>query len=220
MWFASTVNAVWEQHFHWRAAVRLLGPYAAVLLSVILFGVLRLNWTVSSPQGAQAATITIDQAVSDRANSGINWATFNQSTDAQRAAARPRFQATVDQMLMRTQTAMQRGAKVAGWQEGSALVRATGNGPSLITDPQGRTPASRDYFVKNNNGIMMARVPTHGVTTIYDDIGHLFAYACVLGLAILAGWAFLQRRPAAADAHRRTAANGSHGEAGGSEARL
>ena len=39
-----------------------------------------------------------------------------------RAAARPQFEATVDQMLARTETALRGGAKIVAWQEGSGTV--------------------------------------------------------------------------------------------------
>ena len=70
----------------------------------------------------KAATITLSPAVFNQANDGLDLMTFNRATSAQRAAWRPRFNATVDQMLARTQTALSRGAKLVAWQEQSALV--------------------------------------------------------------------------------------------------
>jgi apolipoprotein N-acyltransferase len=78
-------------------------------------------------------------------------------------------------------------------ENGFVLVRATGNGPSLIVDPEGRTLARRDD--SGNGGILLARIPTRGVVTIYSRLGDLFAYLCVLVLAGLVGLAFVQRRP-------------------------
>jgi apolipoprotein N-acyltransferase len=121
-WFASTVNALWESHFNWRMFRSQLILFTSTLAAVLLFGFLRLNQASASAPTVQAATITIDAAVSKQAGSAVNWVTFNQSTDAERAAARPKFEATVDQMLARTETALRAGAKIVGWQEASALV--------------------------------------------------------------------------------------------------
>ena len=121
MWGASTVNAFWEHHFDWRPVLGKLGVFAGVLLAILLFGSIRLNFFAPSSQTVEAATITLDQAVSSAATSLIG-ANFGQATDAERAAVRPRLEATVDQLLARTETALRGGAKIVGWQEGSATV--------------------------------------------------------------------------------------------------
>ncbi len=122
MWFASTVNALWEHGFDWRPVRGVMGVFAAVLLAVFLFGSARLNFFAPSAPSIEAATITLDNTLYQQANSGIDWVTFNQSTDAERAAARPQFAATVDQMLARTETALRGGAKIVAWEEGAATV--------------------------------------------------------------------------------------------------
>jgi apolipoprotein N-acyltransferase len=122
MWFAATVNGLWEAHFDWRRVRGQLGLFAGVLLAVFAYGVVRLTLAAPAGDTLNAATITIDAAISKEASSSINWATFNQSTDAQREAARPGFQATVSQMLARTETALRGGAKLVAWQEASAFV--------------------------------------------------------------------------------------------------
>jgi apolipoprotein N-acyltransferase len=121
MWGASTANAIWEHLDDLRPARAKALTFAAALLAVILFGSARLAFTPPASQTVQAATITLDNAISAEANSFIDMQ-FNQSTDAQRAAARPKFEATVDQMLARTETALRGGAKIVGWQEGAATV--------------------------------------------------------------------------------------------------
>jgi apolipoprotein N-acyltransferase len=83
------------------------------------------------------------------------------------------------------------------------MIRATGNGTSLITDYDGRVLASRSYFSQSNNGIMLAGITSRGVATIYSRIGDLFAYACVASLAALAGLAFIHRTQPAGVAHPR-----------------
>jgi apolipoprotein N-acyltransferase len=341
MWFASTVNTLWEHDFHLQPVRSMVGTFAIALLAVLLIGSARLAFFPPSSTGVQAATITLDDSVSRQAGSGIDWLKFNQSTDAERAAARPQFEATVNQLLARTETALRGGAKIVAWQEGAAtvleedkpatlarvaalakaydaylevslgvttrtpdqhfilnesilvdntgairwtydktypvipsesyvvvpgpgklpaadtvygrlstaicndlhflpllrqagaqnvdvlispysdfhpwesedavtatyraiengfsLVRPAGHGFSTIVDYEGRVLASQNYFT-NDSGIMLGSVPTRGVTTIYSRIGDVFAYLCVAGLILLAGWAFIHRhRPVQSD---------------------
>ena len=326
MWFASAVNAAWEHGFRWRAARVPLGVFASVLAAVFAFGFVSLSLSAPTSPTVKAAAITIGPSVFNQANNGLDLTTFNRATSAQRAAWRPRFEATVDQMLARTATAFRQGAKLAVWQEQSALVlpadrqsainraevlarshgayleiwlgvltrtpslpyflnqailispaghvvwtyektdpvlglesgftargrgvlpvadtpygrlttvicndvgdpgllrqagrngadillvpthetitfeasanaaqvvyRAIENGTSLIrpsggdislmTDYQGRVIASQNYSA-SNDGILLASVPTHGVSTIYSHIGDVFAYLCTIGLLL------------------------------------
>jgi apolipoprotein N-acyltransferase len=122
MWFASTVNALWEHGFDWRPVRGVVGVFATVLSAALLFGSVRLAFFAPSSPSIAAATITLDDTIHQQANSGIDWLTFNQSTDAERSAARPQFEATVDQMLARTETALRAGARIVGWEEGAATV--------------------------------------------------------------------------------------------------
>jgi len=97
--------------------------FVAVLIAVILFGSIRLNFAAPSVPTVMAATVTIDRTVHDKAiGPPFNWITFNQSTDAERAAVRPQIQATGNQMLERSQSALRAGAKLVGWQETAAFV--------------------------------------------------------------------------------------------------
>lgn len=337
-WFASTVNAVWDHGIRWPEVRGPVALFAAVLGAVLLFGVTRLSLSSPAQPTLGVATVTADAALVDGAVKDIDFATFNQSTDAQRVAVRPALAATVDQMLARTTEALRQGARLVGWQEGSAwlleedrqaaidraatlakrygvyleitmgvftrtpslqylrnqailidpsgavdwaydktdpvfpgewiitasgpgvlplvdapfgrlstaicndmgypgllrqagahdvdvllapthsmfpvwaaadaaeanlrtiengfvMVRATGNGPTLVTDPEGRILARQDD--PGSGGILLARIPTQGVITIYGRVGDLFVYLCLIGLAGLTGMAFVQsRRPA------------------------
>ncbi len=131
-WFAATANALWEHHFEWRSVHSQVAVFASVMLAVGLFGEARLNFAAPSSTNTQAATVTLDSAVQAAASKGIDWGTFNRSSDAQRGAVRPQFQATVNQMLARTETALRYGAKLVGWQEAAALVLG---GPSRRSRP-------------------------------------------------------------------------------------
>ena len=122
-WGASTVNALSDGGFNLRPVRGLVISFVAVLIAVILFGSIRLNFAAPSAPTVMAATVTIDRAVHDKAISPpFNWITFNRSTDDERAAVRPQIQATADQMLERSETALRAGAKIVGWQEEAAFV--------------------------------------------------------------------------------------------------
>ena len=88
-------------------------------------------------------------------------------------------------------------------ENGFAMVRATGNGPTLITDPEGRILASQDYA--GSGAILSASVPTHGVTTIYGRFGDWFAYLCVLVVGALTAYAFASGRQPLRVGHFQTA---------------
>jgi apolipoprotein N-acyltransferase len=122
MWFASSANAFWEHAFDWHPDRGQLGSFVAVLLAIVLFGYVRLNFFAPTSQAVPAAAITLDDAVSQQASTGVDWLTFSQSTDAERAAARPQFEATIDQLLSRTETALRAGARIVAWQEGAGTV--------------------------------------------------------------------------------------------------
>jgi len=124
MWFASTVNALWEHNFDWKPVRGTLGLFVALLVAAQLFGSIRLSFVPPSSKTIEAATITTDSAVDEAARRSIDWMTFNRATDAERAAVRPKFEATVNQMFTRTETALRGGAKIVGWQEESAWVLA------------------------------------------------------------------------------------------------
>jgi apolipoprotein N-acyltransferase len=122
-WGAATVNALWDKGFDWRPLRGAVIAFVGALVAVHLFGSIRLNFAAPSSATVMAATVTIDRAVHDRAISPpFNWVTFNRSSDSERAALRPRFQATADQMLERSEWALHAGAKIVGWQETAALV--------------------------------------------------------------------------------------------------
>lgn len=66
-------------------------------------------------------------------------------------------------------------------ENGFSLIRAAGYGYSLIVDYRGQVRGSQSYF-GDAGGIMLAEIPTRGVTTVYDRIGDTFAYLCIAGL--------------------------------------
>lgn len=79
-------------------------------------------------------------------------------------------------------------------ENGVSLVRHAKNGLSIATDPYGRTLATMDHFTASER-LMIAQVPTTGVTTVYSVIGDLFGWTTVIGFLLLVCWAVIQRRP-------------------------
>jgi apolipoprotein N-acyltransferase len=64
------------------------------------------------------------------------------------------------------------------------MVRQDAEGVSTAYDNKGRALATTDYFTTGRQTIV-AYVPTHGGTTVYDRIGDLFAWLCLAGVAAL-----------------------------------
>jgi apolipoprotein N-acyltransferase len=123
MWGAAIINHLWEQNFVWRQVRSQITMFVSVLAAVLLFGILRLNGPVSSPQTVEVATITMNGTEAGQVPEfGIDWLNFYQYTEAQRAALRPELGATVDQMTSRTEAALRSGARVVAWQESAAWV--------------------------------------------------------------------------------------------------
>jgi apolipoprotein N-acyltransferase len=79
-------------------------------------------------------------------------------------------------------------------EQGFSLVRPnTSSGLSAAYDYQGRLLSSIDY-ARTSERILIADMPAKGVTTIYSLIGDLFAWLCVLGTLLAAGWAIWRRQ--------------------------
>jgi len=78
-------------------------------------------------------------------------------------------------------------------ENGVSLVRTADNGLSIVTDPYGRTLAAVDFFTTSEQ-VIVAQVPTKGVTTIYSLIGDLFGWLAVLGFVTIVVVAIVQAR--------------------------
>ena len=87
-----------------------------------------------------------------------------------------------------------RMALVRGIENGCSVVRQTNKGLSAAADAQGRILASVDFF-QTRPCVMVAQVPVRGVPTLYARVGDLFAWLCVVALAMLLTWA-IRSRPA------------------------
>ena len=71
---------------------------------------------------------------------------------------------------------------------GFSIVRQVNTGTSMAVDYQGNVLAYQDYF-RTADRTMLADVPTQGVKTVYGVLGDWFAYADVLFVVGLIGWA-------------------------------
>ena len=80
-------------------------------------------------------------------------------------------------------------------ENGFSLLRPTGAGLTTIIDFEGRVLASQNFYT-TSDGILLASVPTHGVTTIYNRIGDLFAYLCAAGFVIFSAWVLVAKKRA------------------------
>ncbi|MFJ6893342.1 hypothetical protein [Streptomyces hokutonensis] len=67
---------------------------------------------------------------------------------------------------------------------GYSLVRQDAEGVPAAYDDEGHVLASTDYFTTERQ-TMVAYVPVHGVTTVYDRIGDTFAWLCPAGVLAL-----------------------------------
>jgi apolipoprotein N-acyltransferase len=176
-WAASTANFVWERGFDWPPARRAVISFVVVLMAVVLFGSIRLNFAAPSSPTVVAATVTMDPALFEQAfPARLDWGTFNTWTEDERAERRPYFQATVNQMLRRSESALRAGAKIVGWQEASAAVLEEDRQQALdrATDLAKRYDAFMQMWLS-----VFTRAPTHhyylNQSILIDNAGRIRA---------------------------------------------
>lgn len=78
-------------------------------------------------------------------------------------------------------------------ENGFSLVRPASNGLSLAVDYQGRVLAAMDHFTARDR-VLIAQVPTRGVTTLYSRLGDVFPWLCVAGFVAFVALAVARRR--------------------------
>jgi apolipoprotein N-acyltransferase len=81
-------------------------------------------------------------------------------------------------------------------ENGYSLLRPASHGLSLAVDYRGNVQGAADYFTAPDRQVLTAELPVHGVQTIYNHIGDMFAWLCLAGLLALALVARLRRRSA------------------------
>ncbi|GHE05225.1 apolipoprotein N-acyltransferase [Streptomyces alanosinicus] len=86
-------------------------------------------------------------------------------------------------------------AVLAAVEGGYSLIRQDAEGVSAAYDGQGHVLATADYFATGRQ-TMVADVPVHGGTTVYDRVADTFAWLCLAGLGVLTVTALVRpRRP-------------------------
>jgi apolipoprotein N-acyltransferase len=171
-WFASTANALWEHAFDLRQVRAIVGTFAATLLAILLFGYARLDFFPPSSPQVPVAAITLDDSVSRQAHSNIDWLSFNQSTDAQRAAARTQFSAIMDELFKRTETALRGGAKLVAWQEGAGTVLEEDTAATLAR--AGALAKAYDAYLEVSLGVLTRTPSQHYIrneSVLVDNTG-------------------------------------------------
>ncbi len=71
-----------------------------------------------------------------------------------------------------------------GIENGFSVVRQTNDGLSQASDYQGNILASMDHFTTDEH-VMISQVPIKGSITIYSRIGDVFAWLCIVALAMM-----------------------------------
>jgi apolipoprotein N-acyltransferase len=120
-WFAGVANAIWEQRGNWRAVHFSVLGFAATLLAVLGFGVVRLASPLPSAPAVRVAAIASREdlfaTISD-----MNPGTLMPGTSAQRADAGLRFAPIIDDLFRRSERAARDGARIIAWGETAAPV--------------------------------------------------------------------------------------------------
>jgi apolipoprotein N-acyltransferase len=88
-------------------------------------------------------------------------------------------------------------ARFRAIENGFSVIRPTSHGLSAAADYQGRVLGLTDYFT-SEDPVMIAYIPTKGVTTIYSRIGDLFGWLCMAGLVTVIAWLVVRRKAAKA----------------------
>ncbi len=70
-------------------------------------------------------------------------------------------------------------------EQGHSIIRSTRFGLSAAINPYGEMTARMSSFDKNNK-ILIASLPSKGITTIYSIIGDLFVYFCIAFIVFVA----------------------------------
>lgn len=121
MWLAPAVNAAWEEGFSWPSVRRFVGPFAAVLLIVLLFGSVRTVFFPPESETVRVAAIAPDRDLNIKAWEGLHIIELANGTDAERSAVKSQFDKNNDFLFNQTEKEARAGAKIISWAEATAL---------------------------------------------------------------------------------------------------
>lgn len=122
MWTASVVNTWWDNGFQVKAVGRLIGVWAAVMVSLLVFGSYRLAFP-SSSAGVMVAAVAPDPALDEQRSSGPVGA-GPRSAEERSEITEQYLAPTVDDLFQQTRDAAASGAKIVAWSEAAAFVFA------------------------------------------------------------------------------------------------
>jgi apolipoprotein N-acyltransferase len=72
-------------------------------------------------------------------------------------------------------------------ENGVSIVRQADNGLSMTASQYGRVLAQVDHS-STSERVMVAQVPTQGVSTLYPVVGDMFGWLSIVGVGVLLGW--------------------------------
>ena len=183
-WFASVGNWIWEQHFSWPAVRKTALTYLGVLMLVLLFGGVRLAFSVPSTQTIRVAGVSAQRATYEQVR--------NVDGGTDRALASTIFTTATKELLDASRQEARGGAKIIVWPELATYTfpedEATliGSGQSLARTEhvylemaygvyaQGETTANRAVLIDPEGGVVWKYDKAHpGMTlaTVKDGPG-------------------------------------------------
>ena len=120
-WFGPVVNALWEANFDWRPVRGSVIGFGAVLMTVLLFGSIRLAFFSPPAPTVRVAGIVSKEELF-KTITELNPQELMPGTAAMRHAAQARFTPIVDDLFARSQQEAANGAKIIVWGEAAAPV--------------------------------------------------------------------------------------------------
>ena len=113
MWFASTMNWLWSHDFKWRVIRNGVLEFSGVAATILLFGIIRLNYIRPIPGTVLTASI-VQQRDLNKGISSCRW------TDA-KGIEKYSDELEVN-LLDKTEQAANAGAKIVLWQESAGFI--------------------------------------------------------------------------------------------------
>jgi apolipoprotein N-acyltransferase len=120
MWTASVVNTWWDNGFQVRPVGRLIGVWAALMVSLLVFGSFQLAFP-STSTGVLVAAVAPDPALDEQRSSGPV-GSGPRSAEERGEITEQYLAPTVDDLFQQTRDAAAAGAKIVAWSEAAAFV--------------------------------------------------------------------------------------------------
>lgn len=117
-WFAPVVNEAWERGRSSVGAISAIGLFAAVTVSALLFGGVRLAFSAPDAETVRVAALAPDRHLSELAYSAPD---LEGVSPAERASKRDEhFAPVLDELFSRSEQEAIGGAKIIAWSEAAA----------------------------------------------------------------------------------------------------